>query len=119
MTTVRTVYADRLEVLTRGGLVEGQLATWEAERGRRASRWRRTHGRLYAGRSPWAVLVSAVLAVVTLMIYADRALGMALRLQLRMVGVVGTASAIGVCIAAMIMVLTVIINRVAEREAAR
>jgi raffinose/stachyose/melibiose transport system permease protein len=34
-------------------------------------------------------------------------------------GDVGTASAIGVCIAAMIMVLTVIINRIAEREAAR
>ena len=34
-------------------------------------------------------------------------------------GDVGTASAIGVCIAALIFVLTLVINRVAEREAAR
>jgi raffinose/stachyose/melibiose transport system permease protein len=34
-------------------------------------------------------------------------------------GDVGTASAIGVCVAALIFVLTVLINRVAEREAAR
>ena len=34
-------------------------------------------------------------------------------------GDVGTASAIGVCIAALIFVLTLLINRVAEREAAR
>jgi raffinose/stachyose/melibiose transport system permease protein len=34
-------------------------------------------------------------------------------------GDVGTASAIGVCIAALIFVLTVLINRIAEREAAR
>ena len=34
-------------------------------------------------------------------------------------GDVGTAAAIGVCIAALIFVLTMLINRVAEREAAR
>ena len=34
-------------------------------------------------------------------------------------GDVGTASAIGICIAAMIFVLTLVINQVAEREAAR
>jgi raffinose/stachyose/melibiose transport system permease protein len=34
-------------------------------------------------------------------------------------GDVGTASAIGVCIAALIFVLTILINRIAEREAAR
>ena len=34
-------------------------------------------------------------------------------------GDVGTAAAIGVCIAALIFVLTVVINRIAEREAAR
>jgi raffinose/stachyose/melibiose transport system permease protein len=34
-------------------------------------------------------------------------------------GDVGTASAIGVCIAALIFMLTVLINRIAEREAAR
>jgi raffinose/stachyose/melibiose transport system permease protein len=34
-------------------------------------------------------------------------------------GDVGTASAIGVCVAALIFVLTLLINRVAEREAAR
>jgi raffinose/stachyose/melibiose transport system permease protein len=34
-------------------------------------------------------------------------------------GDVGAASAIGVCIAALIFVLTVLINRIAEREAAR
>jgi raffinose/stachyose/melibiose transport system permease protein len=35
------------------------------------------------------------------------------------VGDVGTASAIGICIAALIFVLTLVINQVAEREAAR
>ncbi|MDP9133406.1 MAG: sugar ABC transporter permease, partial [Actinomycetota bacterium] len=34
-------------------------------------------------------------------------------------GDVGAASAIGVCIAALIFVLTLLINRIAEREAAR
>jgi raffinose/stachyose/melibiose transport system permease protein len=34
-------------------------------------------------------------------------------------GDVGSASAIGVCIAALIFVLTLLINRIAEREAAR
>jgi raffinose/stachyose/melibiose transport system permease protein len=34
-------------------------------------------------------------------------------------GDVGTAAAIGVCIAALIFVLTLLINRIAEREAAR
>jgi raffinose/stachyose/melibiose transport system permease protein len=34
-------------------------------------------------------------------------------------GDVGTASAIGVCIAALIFVITVLVNKIAEREAAR
>jgi raffinose/stachyose/melibiose transport system permease protein len=34
-------------------------------------------------------------------------------------GDVGTAAAIGVCVAAVILVLTLLINRIAEREAAR
>lgn len=57
MTTLRTAYSDQLEMLARGGLVESRLAIWAAESGRPVSRWRRTHGRLYAGKSPWAVLV--------------------------------------------------------------
>lgn len=57
MSAVPASYCDRLRLMVTGGDVEEALTAWAAERRDPVGRWRRVHGRLRPGRSPWAVLV--------------------------------------------------------------
>ena len=51
-------YRGRLEVLAAGGVIDGHLDAWAAQRSAdRLRPWRRVYGKLRPRRSPWAVLV--------------------------------------------------------------